>query len=307
MARADLRFAPGTLFQAVKDSTERARRKGAVHSIHTDQRFIEHDGVRFLVRSVSALAEKDRARISEAENARNDTGRENPFLPYDPDVFVANISQTHVGLLNKFNVMSHHLLIVTREFEHQETPLTPADFEALWACLSEIDGIGFYNGGAAAGASQPHKHLQVVPLPLANEGPAIPMEPLLTAGRATGSIDMLTGLPFAHAFGRHEPGFAERSAAAEYLRRRYLAMLDRLALTTACADGETRRAEAYNLLVTRKWMLLVPRAREHFEKISINALGFAGSLFVRNDDEMETIKRHGPMNALRGVALPYDR
>ena len=38
--------------------------------------------------------------------------------------------------------------------------------EEMNAILAEFDGLGFYNGGETAGASQPHKHLQIVPLPL---------------------------------------------------------------------------------------------------------------------------------------------
>ena len=29
--------------------------------------------------------------------------------------------------------------------------------------LAEVEGLAFFNGGTVAGASQPHKHLQVVP------------------------------------------------------------------------------------------------------------------------------------------------
>ncbi len=59
----------------------------------------------------------------------------------------------------------------------------------------------------------------------------------------------------------------------------------------------------YNLLVTREWMLLVPRSRECLEHVSINALGFAGSLFMRERRQMRAIKIHGPMNVLRSVAV----
>ncbi len=59
----------------------------------------------------------------------------------------------------------------------------------------------------------------------------------------------------------------------------------------------------YNLLVTREWMLLVPRSRECWARISVNALGFAGSLFVRERRQMHAIKAHGPMNVLRSVAV----
>ena len=69
-------------------------------------------------------------------------------------------------LLNKYNVVPHHLLIITRHFESQESALTQADFQALWTCLAEYDSLGFYNSGESAGASQPHKHLQTVPLPM---------------------------------------------------------------------------------------------------------------------------------------------
>ncbi|TMH28158.1 MAG: hypothetical protein E6H63_09175 [Betaproteobacteria bacterium] len=59
----------------------------------------------------------------------------------------------------------------------------------------------------------------------------------------------------------------------------------------------------YNLLVTRDWMLVVPRRQERYESISVNALGFAGSLFVRDAAELELVRRAGPMNVLRAVTL----
>jgi ATP adenylyltransferase len=58
----------------------------------------------------------------------------------------------------------------------------------------------------------------------------------------------------------------------------------------------------YNLLLTRRWMMLVPRTREHFEEISINAMGFAGSLFVRNEKELLRVKEVGPLHMLGSVS-----
>ena len=49
-------------------------------------------------------------------------------------------------------------------------------------------------------------------------------------------------------------------------------------------------------------MLLVPRTTECVEGISINALGFAGSLVVRDAAQMETIRQLGPFEVLRRVA-----
>ena len=66
------------------------------------------------------------------------------------------------------------------------------------------------------------------------------------------------------------------------------------------------KSAPYCLLVTREWMLLVPRTREFFEGISVNALGFAGALLVRNQEQMKLLKKHGPMTALAHVAMPVD-
>ena len=46
-----------------------------------------------------------------------------------------HLSRTHTLLLNKFNVVAHHLICVTREFEQQTEPLNAADLEATWAAM----------------------------------------------------------------------------------------------------------------------------------------------------------------------------
>ncbi|MEJ2346281.1 MAG: phosphorylase, partial [Gammaproteobacteria bacterium] len=207
-------------------------------------------------------------------------------------------------LLNKFNVIDHHLLVVTRAFEHQESPLTLADFSAWWRCMAEYDSLGFYNSGAAAGASQTHKHLQLVPLPLGRQGPAVPMEPLLTPLRV-GAITMSPDLPFLHAAVGLDPfGASEPQRAARNGWSLYRAMLERLDLAPVKAAHSERQAAPYNLLVTRRWMLLVPRSREHFGPISINGLGYAGSLFVTDRGQLKTLRTHGPMNVLKAVGRP---
>jgi ATP adenylyltransferase len=66
---------------------------------------------------------------------------------------------------------------------------------------------------------------------------------------------------------------------------------------------DTRQSGAYNLLATREWMLIVPRSHEHFQSISVNSLGFAGALLVRNATEMEILKAQGPMTILKNVAV----
>ena len=295
----------GTLWQQVVRVTENALQAGALIPVPTEHEFIEDSGIRFFVRILSALRRKDEARMQQ-EKASSESGKQiNPFLPYEKDLFVSHISETHAAILNKFNVLEHHLLIITRDFEEQETLLTLRDFQALWTCMSEYNSLGFYNSGVAAGASQPHKHLQLVPLPLAPEGPQVPIEPLMTAAEFDGTLGTLPAFPFRHVFALIDPVIAGSTAgAAENSFELYCAMLRRAGMTPPGREGLQRQSGPYCLLVTREWMLLVPRSREFFGSISINSLGFAGALLVRNEDEMKRVKNCGPMTVLKEVAFP---
>lgn len=298
---AKQRLAHGALWSRVQRRQEEAFASGALKPIDTALEFIEDDGVRFLVRVVANLARKDADRLRQVEQSRSSGASTNPFLPYEEALFVADLSTTHLTLLNKFNVIDHHLLIVTRRFVQQETLLDLADFQALCQVLAEREGLGFYNGGAAAGASQPHKHLQWVPLPLVDAMPWGPFDTLLRDA-VRGGAETVPGLPFRHAFAALDPALAERPfALAEVLHERYQTLLQRLGIGPIRIDGEIRQSGPYNLLVTRDWLLLVPRRQEEFAGISINALGFVGSLFVRNQAQLDTLKSRGPMAVLRAV------
>jgi ATP adenylyltransferase len=135
---------PGTLWTTIQLRTEHALRCRALQPVPTEIEFVEQDGIRFLVRLLPALARKDESTNKQnRENAASAKDR-NPFLPYEKDLFVADISDTHVCLLNKFNVVDYHVLLVTRRFEEQESLLNRADFEALWICMREFESLGFY-------------------------------------------------------------------------------------------------------------------------------------------------------------------
>lgn len=297
------RFEPGTLWARVKAGTTHAMECGAIHSIPTHSEVVEQAGVRFLIRIVSALAKKAQAKADQGQSTGVPTTKQNPFLPYDPDLFVADISGTHVCLLNKFNVLEYHLLMVTRSFQEQESLLTLSDFEALSACLAEFDGLAFYNGGEAAGASQRHKHLQMVPLPLTPETPELPMEPLLQTARFERGKGFASALPFLHVINRVDPRWFDLSGnGAQELLQQYLNMLQAVGLSGQETGDDRLQSGPYNLLVTREWMFLVPRSTECFMGISVNALGFVGGMLVKDEEQLHLLKQHGPMTALQHVA-----
>jgi len=292
----------GSLWQAVRRTTENALRTGALLPIPTEYEFIDDGGVSFFVRVMTTLQRKDEEKKKQKE-ASSKGEKANPFLPYEEDLFVAHVSDTHVALLNKFNVVEHHLLIITRHFEDQETLLTPADFEALWACMAEYEGLGFYNGGEAAGASQKHKHLQMVPLPLAPRGPKVPMEPLLAGAGSGSGPGIIHSFPFRHVFVRLDgTGSMDIQTMAKMTFELYGAMLEHVGMTPPSGTGLTRQSGPYCFLATREWMLLVPRTTEFYKGVSLNSLAYAGSFFVRNEEQLSLIKEEGPLSILSRVA-----
>jgi ATP adenylyltransferase len=288
-------FQRGALKDLVKRRTAEALAAGALKPIATRSEYLDEDGVRFLVRILSG--EKPKLPAASAAGAAA-----SPFLAQDDALGVADASSSHVCRLNRYPVVEDHLLIVTRRYEDQQSALNVDDFHALWTCMREYEALAFYNGGPAAGASQLHKHLQMVPLPLTPAGPRIPLEPLITEGKFCGPIGQSPRLPFRHAVARLDPGRWEQPLhAAEASLALYRQLLSRVGVNpdAPCLD-------AYNLLATREWMLIVPRLQERFDSISLNALAFAGTLLVKNEEQLTLLKRRGAMTVLRTVVTAYD-
>ncbi|MCG6881874.1 MAG: DUF4922 domain-containing protein [Deltaproteobacteria bacterium] len=295
-------FEKGTLWNRIRKTTDAALQIGALKPIKTEGSVMADGGVDFLVRLVESLARKDAEKVLKAGRDKKNGESANPFLPYEKPMFVADVSNTHLCLLNKFNVIEHHLLIVTRKFEHQETLLTIRDFQAIWRCLAEFEGLAFYNGGKVAGASQDHKHVQLIPLPMASTGYPVPVESLMEKPQETPGV--IPGLPFLHAFKRFSPMTGiPHDSVAQILHQMYRLMLQQLGMNPFSEGEKTLQSGPYNLLFTRRWMLLVPRSKEFFESISVNAIGFAGALLARNPEEMDLIEKKGGMGMLQHTAF----
>jgi sulfate adenylyltransferase (ADP) / ATP adenylyltransferase len=290
----------GTLWDKTLERTEHALTIGALKPITTESMLINDSGVDFLVRIISSLARK----VEEKGRGEEKGERKNPFLPYEEDLFVSHITDTHVCLLNKFNVIDYHLLIVTRLFEDQEMLLNRQDFEAIWTCMAEFEGLAFYNGGEAAGASQRHKHLQMIPMPMMENGPKVPIEPLFAGAGLEGDLFKVPGLPFVHSYVRLAPDMArDISRATRLTFSLYRSMLEAVGLNRVIEAEQIRQSGPYNLIFTREWMMLVPRSVEFYESISINALGFVGALLVQNRQQLKLVKRCGAMSVLKQTAI----
>ena len=262
----------------VVDRADAALASGAMHSFECVLEFVEAAGVEFVIRVATRFPKGESAAGRKADAPRLPA---DPFANPEPALRVREIHGTHRALLNKFSVLREHLLIVTTAFEEQASLLDESDFAALAVAMEDAEVLAFYNGGAEAGASQRHKHLQVVTLPLSPRH-SVPMDVLVEKGQ----------LPFPHALARLPEGACGRPAE---MLRCYLELHRRAGLAAP---------KPYNLLVTHEWMLVVPRSRDRFEDISINSLAFAGSFFVRDARHAHTLAAAGPMQVLKSVAMP---
>ncbi len=264
---------------------------------------------------------------------------------------MAELSGSHTLVLNKFNVVARHLLLVTREFESQDDPVNALDYRHMlqvFACFPEATPpLAFYNFGPHSGKSQPHKHLQILPMPLApsligaasqqsrallseEESAAAllegaPSPDLLTrrfplaaqveegvrASRSAGGalVSGVDGLPFlcflaAMPEGAGEAGGEAGEALGRRLEAHYAAAKREAMARHEIAEGEW----SYNLLVTREWWMLVPRSRDSFGPIGINAMGFAGTFLLRTNEELDFVTRQAnPMDILANVAIKTEK
>ncbi|MCB9118299.1 MAG: DUF4922 domain-containing protein [Caldilinea sp.] len=281
---------PDPLPQQVRRVAARALATGALRPIPTTLHHVDDGGVRFVVRMLAGHNAKPQPGPAPVASAPH-----NPFLPYDPDLFVADLAPAHVCLLNKYPVVANHLLVVTRSYASQDELLDADDFAALAHCMAQVDGLAFYNGGRIAGASQHHKHLQVAPFPLDPEGADLPMEAVLGARAAAGRLVQAEALPFPHCLAWLPPDHPPDAAA---LAEHYRAMLRAVGVW----DGGDTLPRPYNWLATRRWAMVVPRTAEKVGGMSVNALGFAGSLLVRDAAHLAWLRDFGPLAALDAVA-----
>ena len=119
---------------------------------------VEDEGIPFIVMLLAKLSKKPTGPSSPSPIYKD------PFLPpFEEGLFIAELSETHTLLFNKFQVCKEHVLVVTTKFERQDSPLDRADLEAVVKTMLSLDAFMYFNQGPHSGASQPHKHMQLIP------------------------------------------------------------------------------------------------------------------------------------------------
>lgn len=283
---------------AIDACSAAALASGDLQPVQAEETEMEDGGLRFIVRWVSSLAAKDAAAVKPAAIPGGPRDPNfNPFLNPDPALTVGPIGDGHVVILNKFPLSVRHLVLARREFEEQLLPLAHSDFAVLAEIMHEAGGLGLYNGGTAAGASQRHKHVQWIPAAASNASLRL-FAPGLPAGVPEQGAVRHPALTLAHCFVRVSCGEGVPPAqAADSMFAAYQLGCETLGLRPA----EEGLLPPYNLLVGDGWLLMLPRSAECFEGISFSAVCFGGTLYTREREQIEAIRRVGPLQALAAV------
>ncbi|WP_320674664.1 DUF4922 domain-containing protein [Prochlorococcus sp. MIT 1341] len=219
--------------------------------------------------------------------------KENAFNPWDTNLEIAEIGQDHALILNKYPVQIGHMLLITKTWAPQNGWLTYKDWEALLTVDQDTTGLWFFNSGPIAGASQPHRHLQLLPRRIDEA----------LCPRDYWFKDLID-------FKEERKGLLFNSCkviAIKSIERMtpedmydlYLNLCNQLKIGSP--ELNNRPLKPYNLLITKDWMSLIRRKKESNKGFSINSLGFAGYLLATESSDINWLYNYGPDRLVEGV------
>ncbi|GKT47589.1 diadenosine 5',5'''-P1,P4-tetraphosphate phosphorylase 2 [Colletotrichum spaethianum] len=263
----------------------------------------------FQLRFSPALANKPTAPRLKTDEPRKHF---DPFeSPEKGPLFIVDLpDSSHNLVLNKFAVVPEHFILATKEFKQQTHLLEPDDLAATYACIEAYRQYGnrheggdgelyaFFNSGPHSGASQPHRHIQLLPVARMKEG--LPDDSQWDVlAKQLGSSDV-SGVPFST--------FADKihcDMTPEELHSVYLSLFQsavdavKAHMGTVDNPGHGDAPISYNLAMTSDRLVVLPRLAEGATilqdgamvgKLNLNGTVLAGTALVKNKAEWNALK-----------------
>lgn len=240
-------------------------------------------------------------------------------------------------MLNKFAIVPEHFILVTSTFKAQTHVLEKADLEATLACIAAYeaarreegesghrdgelgggDGLyAFFNCGNHSGASQPHRHIQMLPIARMKDGLDDDSPWSVLADRLTSSK-----APFQTFAEKIDLEISSEELHAAYLRlyreacRAVEAHLgEDSKVGEATEDGEARIS--YNMAMTKDTIVILPRLAEggkilgadgsSLGDLALNGTVLAGTALAKNELEWHALHKDpkGFESVLRSIGIP---
>ena len=145
----------------------------------------------------------------------------------------------------------------------------------------------FFNSSPLAGASQPHRHFQLLRRELSE----------LSCPREKWILDFNDVNYKNKRFCRNiKLKKFSKTLNEENIHSTYKELSYKLGLGEPSKDKKPKYP--YNLIFTNHWMLLIRRKTDNLYGISVNALGFAGYILVTGKSDVKYLKKFGPEKLL---------
>ena len=213
--------------------------------------------------------------------------KQNPFNPWEKILEIEKIGNHHQLILNKYPVQSGHILLITNSWKPQNGWLDINDWVAIQKVNKNTSGLWFFNSSPIAGASQPHRHFQL--LRRSNDQVSCPREKWFLDLKISNEQEtkLKKSIVVSHL------NFLENSSNIYNL---YLELTKKIGLGDPINDEKPRHP--YNILITNKWIAIIRRRFDHLHGFSINGLGFAGYLLITKKSDINYLKNNGPEKLL---------
>lgn len=213
--------------------------------------------------------------------------KQNPFYPWAKELEIAKIGNNHQLILNKYPVQEGHILLITNTWMPQNGWLDINDWMAIQKVNKDTNGLWFFNSSPIAGASQPHRHFQL--LRRSKNEISCPREKwFLDLKNNNNRVSKLK-----KNINVSEFSFKE---SPTFIYDQYLELSKSLGLGDPINNQKPKYP--YNILITNRWIALIKRNSDKLHGFSINGLGFAGYLLVTEKSNINYLRKYGPEKLL---------
>jgi ATP adenylyltransferase len=215
---------------------------------------------------------------------------DDPFAPPRKAV-ICSVPPEFVCMLNKYSLEKGHFLVVTDEFVPQTGPVRPQDLVMLLDVVQRPSKrtYAFLNGGPDAGASQEHRHFQFMEVP--ELGAPVWPDAIFNANPKATEPQSHPAVPIAHFL------LPILDASEEALVRSWQKLYAQ-AQKTAGRDDEKM---PFSFLLTREYMMILPRKQSNWEDISIGGTMMVGSIPVEDPKHLDAVKETGIIEIMRSI------
>jgi ATP adenylyltransferase len=216
-----------------------------------------------------------------------------------PHQVIGTINSTHILALNIYPVFRPQYLLLTFDsYRLQTEALDLQDVEASWAFLSAKGGEDYYvmyNCAQEAGCSRNHKHMQILQKPeFTSPENGFRFFPDIEERKSTIEIPYVYFLKY----------FDQKSMEAIEVWDIYQEVLRKCKKALDTKEDDEDTVCPHNMVLTKDWMLMIPRRTGMYKGVMVNAAGMMGMPTVANEELLAIWKKIGPSKALSEFGVP---